>query len=689
MVQFMTSYFNAMDREFEERPVSPTESVSAPDIEQPLIPISQIGATSIDVGQGNILQELEKNIHMGASKIQIIFSAGGSRAGGISSGPSSYGKDVRKALQEKAKSTGVDIIGVELSPGQISGLAGFDPQSGRLSEQKRAADMNKVRDAIRFAADVSKGGGVDLWSQEFSRSVIDADWNKKKEFFGHTPAELKDEKEAKMQKYLLDKRTGDPVRESVVNTDDKITLPRYRTARDMRLAGKPDRKGRVLALNDFVDIEGNYVNPDEENAYARLVPLMDKKGQLEVDHLNWDDIKIRTAEFNRRNNRSGDDELKPEEWFYRQKLLTQLAQARGHVSFYGYNLDEMYNRLEDMRKQRDFVKGFEDSLEPTARREWIIQNIIREEGASNTERERLLSMKPSEAMQARIERYNEHIRGQQEQTLSAKMQLRQIEDLATNVVTPQHFAKEKTFDSYAELGVDALRVTKERKLERPIYIGPEIGWAGDGYGGHPEEFIELIKKSREKMAEKLVAQGYTKDAAVEASKNHIQGMLDTSHLAMWYKHYARKDGETDEEHLKRFNNWMKEETVRMVKEGVVGGVQVVDSITGEHAHLPAGQGSFDVAGLVMEMKKVGFDGHIIAEGHEEDTAGFGQGRILTETWRAFGAPVRSVTPGEPMGLGAWGGMHRSYFSHLNPTTYIIGAYVPSNDWQPWSEVGFD
>jgi hypothetical protein len=184
-------------------------------------------------------------------------------------------------------------------------------------------------------------------------------------------------------------------------------------------------------------------------------------------------------------------------------------------------------------------------------------------------------------------------------------------------------------------------------------------------------------------------QGYTKEAANEAAKTHIQGMLDTSHLAMWYKHFARKEGETDEKHLQRFQGWMKDEAVKMVKEGVVGGVQVVDSITGEHSHLPAGQGSFDVAGVVVEMEKAGFKGHIIAEGHEEDTAGFGQGRILTETWRAFGAPISNVAPGQPMGMRSWGGIQRSYFGHLNPTTYVIGAYVPSNEWQPWSEVGFD
>ena len=693
MVQFMTSYFNAMDREFEERSVTPIEKESSSDIERPLIPISQIGTTSIDVGTGNILQELEKNIHMGTSKIQIVFGPGG--RGGISSGPSAYGKEVRAALREKAKATGVDIIGVELSPAQISGLAGFDPQSGRLSEQKRHADMNKVRDAIRFAADVSRGGCVDLWSQEFNRSVIDAEWNKdgngKKIFFGNTPEELKDIKKAKITKYLVDARTGEPIRESVVQTDDKVTLPKYRTAGDANL--KVDPTGRKLKPTDLIDYEGKYVDPDDKEAYTKLVPLMDSSGQLQVEFLNWDDVEKRTKAHNDRLGLTGDKRKKPEEWYYERKLSSQLAQARGQVSYYGHDLSTYYGQLDDFKKERDFAKKIEGGMSPEAKREWVTSNVIagmRMRGEMpSAEREKLLGMNPSEAVQHQINRHLETIRGFQEQALAAKMNLREVEDKIGNIRTPQNFAQDRSFESYAQLGIEAMQVTKERNLERPVYIGPELGWAGDAYGGHPREFIDLIKKSREKMKDALIAKGYDKDAASNAAKTHIKGMLDTSHLAMWYKHFAREDGETDEKHLKRFQEWMKVEAVNMVKEGVVGGVQVVDSITGEHSHLPAGQGSFDVAGVVQEMTKAGFKGNIIAEGHEEDTGGFGQGRILTETWRAFGAPISSVPAGQQSGMRGWGGINRSYFGHTNPTTYVVGAYAPSNEWQPWSELGFD
>ncbi len=174
MVQFMNSYFSSMDREFQETPVAPMEGIVAPPEGQSIIPISSIGTTSPDSGGGNILQNLEKNINMGASKIQIVFTGG--QQGGMSNGPTAYGAQVRKSIKEKAVSSGVQIIGVELNPQHLTGLAGMDNR-GSLSEQKRFNDISKVKDAIRFAADIG-GGAVDLWSQEFNSSVIDAKWNK-------------------------------------------------------------------------------------------------------------------------------------------------------------------------------------------------------------------------------------------------------------------------------------------------------------------------------------------------------------------------------------------------------------------------------------------------------------------------------------------------------------------------------
>lgn len=706
MVEFMSGYMPAMDREFEERPVSPTMNIEA-DIEQPIIPIGEIGTTSPDAIGGNILQNLENNIKMGTKKIQIVFTPG---RGGVSQGPASYGKEVRQSLFEKAKATGVELIGVELSPAMISGLAGYDQRSGAISEEKRQNDLKQVRDAIRFAADVSKGGGVDLWSQEFQRTIFDADWNKdeknNKLFFDYSQEELKSKDKqdqfarTNLVKYLIDDRTGQPISGSQVRVGDSIQEIKPMTAKDYeevygeRLIGKKDKTGRTLRPDDPVDFQGNFIDINDIDSWAKIMPRMNPETkQFDTQKVPWEKVIERTKEFNNRYGSRFGRELKPEEYLYIQKLNTQKTLLEGQSLHYSRGVDHLYMRLHELETLKKTSQDLEVNMNSEQRKEWIKSMILqrREEGIPYMERERLLNMKPSQVVEELMLDTNNAIKAQQEQAMSYKVQQAEMDEAKNHIRTPENFAKDRSIQSYAEMGLDAMNVTRERKLDNnPIYIGPEIGWAGQAYGGHPREFKELIEKSRKKMAEMLVnQQGYNPESAAEKAKTHIKGMLDTSHMAMWYKHFARKEGESDAKHLARFNEWMRKEATDLVKAGVVGSVQVVDSIDGEHSHLPAGQGVFDVANLVKAMKAAGFNGHIISEGHEEDTGGFGQGRILTEAWKAFGSPIRSVTPGRPMGLGSWGGIQHSYFGRTTPPNYIVGAYVPSNEWTLWSETPFE
>jgi hypothetical protein len=705
---------------FREQPITPTEKVEA-DIEKPIIPISEIGTTSIDAGEGNILQELEKNIKMGTKKIQIVFSGRGGSGVTAGGGPSLYGKDVRTSLFEKAKATGVELVGVELSPAVISGLAGFDPQSGRLSEERRQQDLKKVRDAVRFAADVSKGGCVDLWSQEFSRNIYDAAWNDKNRvknkyegiddkkwagmFYDYSADEHKSAEElakegkqpSRLLRYLIDDRSGEPIRQSAVYSGETTHEVRYMTASDYekqygeKIVGKK-RGGKELRADDHVDIEGNYVDIIDPASVHKLVPYMDpEKHQFDTRELTWEKVMDRTKTYNEKY--AGDNPVTPEEYLYKQRLAVQKALYNGQSLYYSREVESLHDRLKELHDLKRLTAEMQNNMTDEQKRRWIRETVVPKLGprevVSDREIDRLTKLKPEEAVQDIIYRTQNTLNGFQEQATAQKVQQAEVEQIEKHITTPFKFGLKRSVDSYSEAGIDALKVTKERKLDKPVYIGPELGWASESYGGHPDEFIQLIEESRKAMAEKLVKkEGYSEQAAKEAAKNHIKGMVDTSHLAMWFKHFKKKDDWTDEKHLKEFNTWMKEQGRKIAKAGVAGGVQVVDTMTGEHSHLPAGQGQFDVAGFVKVMKEEGFNGQIIAEGHEEDTMRIGQGRILTETWRAFGSNVASVGHG-PMGLRGWGGIQHSYFGQVTPPTYIVGAYAPSNEWSLWSETPFE
>jgi len=701
MVEFMTSYRPAFDRSYADGDIALETTKS---IEEPIIPISELGTTAIDVdGRGmNILQNLDKSIRMGAKKIQLIISGGGQ--GSPSMLASSYGKEVRQEVREKIKSTGAELTGVELSPSRVSGLAGFNQQQGTINEEQRQNDIRQVKYAIKFAADIAGGGGVDIWSNEFQRTIFDADWNKKgpgpngKLFFDNNQEELKDLDHAQITKYLINERTGELVRGSVVRTDGITYVIDYQTAGDRGLVGKHDKRlGRALKDDDYVDVEGNYVDRYDPTEVGKLIPNFEKDNpkQFKVREMRWSEVEKETAKFN---GLHPDKHLRTEEMAYRLNLLTQIANSRGLASYYDFmGVQKQIEGGDKLVQERDFVKRLEEGMTAEEKKKWVEEKVNELAGpithrgqtsVSESLKKELLKKTPTELMNYQIKEWEDQLAGNQQLIASYRQQEKQLLREWKEVVTVEEYAKKKVFDSYAQAGKYAWQVTKEEKLKKPVYVGPEIGFAGQSYGGHPDEFIEVVKSSREEMAKRLMKEeGMAESSAKETAKKHIKGMLDTAHLTMWYKHFVQKPGETEEQKIKRFNEWTNDQVKKMVKEDVVGGVQIVDSITGEHAHLPPGQGLFDTPGMIKAMKEEGWDGPIVSEGHEEEQ--FQQGRILTETWRAFGSPVTSVLPGQPGGLNTWRGMQHSYFGYRTPHTYIVGAYSPSNDWQLWSEVPFE
>ena len=120
---------------------------------------------------------------------------------------------------------------------------------------------------------------------------------------------------------------------------------------------------------------------------------------------------------------------------------------------------------------------------------------------------------------------------------------------------------------------------------------------------------------------------------------------------------------------------------------IIGGIQVVDSASGAHGHLPPGQGVLgkDIYEYMKILKeKGGYKGELTSEGHEEEK--FGQGRILTQAWSAFGSPIS--TGGYMHGRAApqFRDIRQNYAQIAYGTTGIFQSYVPSNDFQLWSQV---
>lgn len=242
-------------------------------------------------------------------------------------------------------------------------------------------------------------------------------------------------------------------------------------------------------------------------------------------------------------------------------------------------------------------------------------------------------------------------------------------------------AKAKAIESYAEAGMMAMQETHNNpNIKRPVHVGPELGWP-QFWGSHPQEFKELILESRKKMADVLKDKyGYTPEQAREQAKVHIKGTLDTSHLGMWLDKFMPEEKNWNNK-LEKFKDWFKEQVKDLAKADVIGTVQLVDSMSGAHEHLPAGQGILPIVEAAKILKDNGFSGYFISEGHGEEK--FGEGRIFTETWKAFNAPIESKYGN--YAPRRWNEVDHSYAGRVQAPVQMFGSYTPPRaEYRPWA-----
>ena len=257
----------------------------------------------------------------------------------------------------------------------------------------------------------------------------------------------------------------------------------------------------------------------------------------------------------------------------------------------------------------------------------------------------------------------------------------ETKDKAENLKPLEIVAKAKSIQSYAEAGLMAMEEThNNQNIKRPIHVGPELGWP-HSWGSHPQEFKELILKSREEMAKQLENKGYTKSEAKEQAKTHIKGTLDTSHLGMWIDKFMPEE-KNWEKKIKKFNEWFNEQVEDLAKADVIGSVQLVDSMSGAHEHLPPGQGIFPVAEAARILKKHGFSGYFVSEGHGEEK--FGEGRIFTKTWEALNASVESKYQ-SGYAPKRWNEINHAYTGVARSPVQMFGSYTPPRaEYRPWA-----
>ncbi len=670
MVEFRTAYYGPMDREYHQ---SITESPQPIAAEESIFPISQLGETVPEHDPSgrfkNIIQTTQAAIRGGAGTLQLVMMTPPESA--IGGRPKAYGKEVRETLKEVALASGVNIAGVEL-PTSLNNLSGFDYQQGVFSDEKRKMHLDEVKDAIKFAADVGRGGGVDIVSWEFPRSVNEATWQPKDE----GKQKFLQEGEQKIG-WLVDQRTGRTIQ---FRKDEKQHVPwnkdftrRERTPEQLE---KGDLPLEAFEWKDFKE----WANYADSKMRKGIDPFT---GQL-LEEKDKKDVDQRINE--------GKPAITPEEVYIRVQLQGQINSLLGWRTTYSGHASEALEQ-----KQR-----MEDAL-----RQGYIELPNGERRQLDTPEKRQKAEEDVKRLESRYRDYLNTAHGQEQQVQELKERVRNLKPM-------DDYALSRSTRTYAEAGIAAMREEEfgreKGTVTKPLYVGPEIGWPGY-YGSHPDEFIQLVKKSRAEMVKLLTNAmievpdpvagkkpmpnpyrdpNITEQQAKELADKHIKGLFDTSHMGMWLAHFKpltdEKTGrilETENQRIERFNKEFYLPAVKKIAEsGVVGGIQLVDSQSAAHGHLPPGEGIFPVMETAKIFKENKFTGFLVSEGHEEEK--FGEGRIRMKTWQHAGAAVGSgYFSGPPL---RWGQVQQSYFGRTYSPMFMFGGYAPSNEFKLWSEV---
>lgn len=168
-------------------------------------------------------------------------------------------------------------------------------------------------------------------------------------------------------------------------------------------------------------------------------------------------------------------------------------------------------------------------------------------------------------------------------------------------------------------------------VNKPLYLAPENMLPGMGSLTNLEEYKGIIRMSQEELAEKLLSddpeikrirEDYEKetgkkiktlDDARAVAKKHIGGTFDNAHAGSWLKHFRRKEGESEEERLKRFNEWLNSEAEEMYKDNIIKHFHLNDTQAKDDDHNLLGQGVMDIHDLKDRLRNAGFKESFIVE----------------------------------------------------------------------------
>jgi len=653
MVEINQGYYHSMDREYEMLNNLQSENRASKNMSKPLLSIEEIG-TSVTEGKPVQGQRLRQTVTaaMGRGVKEIELSM---QASNVFEGPGSYSPEEREELREMARINQVRFTSTHVSPGTVGNLSGLGQRG--FSEQERQRQLGEIREAIQFAGETALGGAIVVHTGEFPRSISKAD--KDGTLFSEFAGE-----EGKKERvhHLIDKKTGQiiqTVREDQVNYDFYYEGLNGEMVTDEKLA-----KTETIAGEKVPKL---YVN---------------EKGEYESFKKTWNYYENQAHKIQKETGKNID----PGKLFFDETLKTQMQKANSQSLDYQsryFEAKEGADKVkEEINKIKEYIKTYPAS-EELERIEDQISKIIFIPESEKGNKDLILKR-----LDQQIKNNERKVESFKEATMSSQRNIKELERVQETTDSISNYAKNKSINSLASLGIDAMKETQKAEAKfgkiqkvRDIFIAPENIFAEMGHGSHPDELIELVQESRKSMAERLhKEQNIEMSEAEKLANRHIKSTLDTEHLGMWKRYFQKKPGESEEKFDKRFEKWYLEQIKKLGEADVVGHVHIADTFGYSQSQLPAGHGAMPLYDAIKYLKEKGYKGTFESEGWGDPV------KQETSAWSYFGSPIYSIKSSKPVQFGQ---VHQGYFASRSPYRNVTPPYYPSEDWQLWSEVPLD
>jgi len=699
MVQFGTGYFNPMDRAYDSHDHSHNHERSEKELKSTGDVGIGIGDLGMSLGLGPVpnVNAVAAKLRPGTKNLEFVFMGTG-KGSGQGQTPGMYGEKQRQAFREMGKANKVNFT--THSTVGIYGLSGMD-QQGNFSKASKNYSLDELKRAIKFASDVGQGGPVVVHTGEFSRPIVDAAWNQKEDGY-KGKFQMFDDEEGKTSYKVVDSRHGNLVAEARKNR--KVSRPVWLTA-------ERDDSSKGVQKGDYIDYEGNKIGR------AMRVPKWNEENQsFEIKQYGWDELEQDSREMTREAKsewnkwkRAGKEErkrikensswarfmdpwtkekeieVKPEEAYIIANLETSAANSRGWALQYSGNFGEMIEKRKKLKQSLEFYKELEKSTPEEDL--WKLRRKVSEMEGLIPGEEKL----PSDLIERNLKQLGNEIKRSQEAASGQWAQVKEAEETMRHVESAETYALREACDAYAESAIVAWRKTAELrktdKLKKPLSIALENLFP-EHYGSHPDEIMKLVNQSRGTMT-KMLQEKYNKseEEAKNLAKQHITTTFDTGHLNMWRKYWKTDPKKTIQENDKAFDNWMLSKVEDMVKKNMIGHVHIDDNYGYHDDHLAPGEGNTPIKKMLKILKDNGYKGELIVEpgaDYTTDVSGF---HSVMKTWKDLDLPVYGK--GSGLAPKSWGSVGYGHFGQNQPPYFVIGSYVPSEDFTLWSGVPFD